>query len=151
MTQQITVWHDETSDRHGWIVDLCDGDTSETIVACESEHEAQRIAEMLRAWGVTTQAGAARMLGSIRTPRKTRSSRANAAKASQSPKVGRPRTTLWWAIAQFSGKDAGVVCCDLTKDGCRAKAQAKTTMDFVVRRDAATPEQIAALGAVGKL
>lgn len=44
----ISVWFDETSDEHGWIVDRCDASDNSTTVkvfAVEEEAEARKFAE----------------------------------------------------------------------------------------------------------
>ena len=50
----ITVWHDTTSDRHGWIVDLCDGDTTDTLAVCGTERKAEATAAVLRRLHIQT-------------------------------------------------------------------------------------------------
>jgi hypothetical protein len=49
--------------------------------------------------------------GAAATPAQAEAGRRNGLRG------GRPRTTIWWAVARIDGKDAGLVCCDLTKDG----------------------------------
>ena len=69
----------------------------------------------------------------------------------RSPHSGRPRTHVWVAIAQFSGKDAGHVCYGRSREDARQKAGTMTTMSVVIRRETMTAEDVAALVAVGKL
>lgn len=59
--------------------------------------------------------------------------------------------TIYAAIAQYSGRDAGHVCYGRTRDEAREKASHQTTMSVVIRRERATLAQIAALEAVAKL
>jgi hypothetical protein len=95
---------------------------------------------------------AARHLGAIGGKANTPAQQAHRQRLHESsPHAGRPRRTLWAAIARMDGKDAGHVCYGLTKDECRAKARQQTTVSFVIRRGRATQGQIAALIAVGKV
>lgn len=68
-----------------------------------------------------------------------------------SAKINRSCMTYYEAVAQYRGKDAGIVCSALTKNACRALAQKQTTLDVRIRRVVSTPEAIAGLKAVGKL
>jgi len=50
----ISVWHDETSDEHGWIVDRCDQNDNSETVKCyldddygDGEERARAFAECL--------------------------------------------------------------------------------------------------------
>lgn len=63
----------------------------------------------------------------------------------------RKRKTIWAAIAQYSGRDAGHVCYGHTKDEARAKARLQTTMSVVVRRELVSISQVRALKAIGKI
>lgn len=46
----ISVWYDETSAEHGWIVDCCDSDgASMTVKVFETEAEARQFAADLSA------------------------------------------------------------------------------------------------------
>jgi hypothetical protein len=89
---------------------------------------------------------AARALASIRTPKRAAAARANA----KQPRPTR-RRWIYAAIAQHDGMNAGHVCYGLSPDDARIKARAKTNASFVVRREAATAEQVEELRKVGKL
>lgn len=58
---------------------------------------------------------------------------------------------IWAAIAQHDGRDAGHICYGWTKSEARTKARAKTSRSFVIRREKASSESVAALEAAGKL
>jgi hypothetical protein len=134
----ITVWHDETSDVHGWIVDLAEGDTSDTLAVCETEAEAQTLASHLRQYAASlpnpaalcaalkarvrvwqgatrARAKAARLLGRIRSPKKAASSARNALLGGALG--GRPRQVYkaeheWSTITIYASKRGWIVETD---------------------------------------
>ena len=62
------------------------------------------------------------------------------------------RRYIYSADARFNGQPAGHICYGRTATECRAKALARhPNVGFVVTRETATDEQIAALEKVGKL